>query len=118
MYLTHNIPANNSLSSIPQNTPRTGQAFAPNNLPHFPNANHTPRSDTTRRGIDNRPAWQTRDQPSKRPTIKEEGTAPSDAQQEKGRMWVFSAIILKVTQQVTTPPMPIDVDNGLPGIEL
>ena len=37
---------------------------------------------------------------------------------EKGRLWVFSAIILEASQQFTTPFMPIDVDNGLPGIEL
>ena len=103
MYLTHIILEIILLSSIQQNTPRTGQAFATYNLPPLPNANHTPRPSTPRSGIDNRPAWQTRDQPSKRLAIKEEGIAPSDTQRKKVRMWVFSTIILEVSQQVTTP---------------
>ena len=61
---------------------------------------------------------QTRGNASKRVTFQDEDVVPSDNQRKKGRLWVFSAIILEVSQQVTTPPMPIDVDNGPPSIGL
>ena len=33
-------------------------------------------------------------------------------------MWIFSTNSLEVSGQIITPPMPIAVDNALPGIEL
>ena len=101
-----------------QNLPRTGQAFTTANLPPLPHAHQISRPSTPQRGIDNRPAWQTRNQASQRVAFNEEGVALSDAQRKKSRLWVFSAVILEVSQHIATPPMPIEVDNGLPGIEL
>ena len=105
-------------STIQPNTSSTGQAFTTQQLPPLPNANHTPRPGTTRRNIDNRPAWQSRNQAPKQVNFREDDVAITDTQRKKGRMWVFSARIFEVSQQITTPPMPIDVDNGLPGIDL
>jgi len=44
--------------------------------------------------------------------------APTDAKRKKGRLWVFSADIMVITHHPVSPPMPLDVDNGLPGIKL
>ena len=43
---------------------------------------------------------------------------PADTKRKRGRQWVFSAILVVVGHQVTTPQIPLDVDNKLPGIEL
>ena len=45
-------------------------------------------------------------------------TIPQDGERKKPRMWVFSASIMIHNEQNVAPPMPLDVDNGLPGIEL
>ena len=43
---------------------------------------------------------------------------PSDVPRKKGRLWAYTANIFVSDTSSTTPPMPLDVDNGLPGIEL
>ena len=37
---------------------------------------------------------------------------------KKGRLWVFTAQILVTPASDSNPPMPLDVDNGLSGVEL
>ena len=37
---------------------------------------------------------------------------------KKGRTWVFSAQVLTAPAAAYSPPIPLDIDNGLPGIEL
>ena len=43
---------------------------------------------------------------------------PDDARRKKIRIWVFTAQILTTSVANINPPMPLDVDNELPGIEL
>ena len=43
---------------------------------------------------------------------------PEDASRKKSRTWVFTAQILATPAVNINPPMPLDVDNGLPGVEL
>ena len=37
---------------------------------------------------------------------------------KKDRLWVFTAQILATPASDSNLPMPLDVDNGLPGVEL
>ena len=37
---------------------------------------------------------------------------------KKGRLWVITAQILATPASDSNPPMPLDVDNGLIGVEL
>ena len=41
-----------------------------------------------------------------------------DTRRQRNRLWIFSASILVNATAAITPPMLLDVDNGLPGIEL
>ena len=41
-----------------------------------------------------------------------------DKSRKKGRVWVYSALILATLAAKYTPTIPLDVDNGLPGVEL
>ena len=43
---------------------------------------------------------------------------PFDEARKKGCLMVYSADIFISDTATNTPPMPLDVDNGLPGIEL
>ena len=43
---------------------------------------------------------------------------PEDAHRKKTRIWVFTAQILTKLAANIDPPISLDVDNGLPGIEL
>ena len=70
------------------------------------------------RNMDNRPSWMTVTGNEKRVGFEPDNTTPQDNQRKKGRLWVFSANILVSNAQIIAPPMPLDVDNGLPGIEL
>ena len=54
----------------------------------------------------------------KRDGAKEANVLPEDANRKKGRLWVFNAHILVTPTEYLNSPMPLDVDNGLPGIEL
>ena len=49
---------------------------------------------------------------------KSDDSIPQDDERKILRMWVFSASILIHDQHTVAPPMPLDVDNGLPGIVL
>ena len=79
----------------------------------------SPSMDPPRqRSIDNSPIWlsQRRDNNRKGETF--DLNIPSDAPITKGRMWVFTAQVLTIPAAEYSPPMPVDVDNGLPGIKL
>ena len=67
------------------------------------------------RDIDNRLASQSREDNTNGKT-----STPTqrDTKRKKPRIWVFTADILISDTKAITPPMPLDVDNGLPGIEL
>ena len=43
---------------------------------------------------------------------------PKDEQRKKSCLWIFSVNILVNDTLSISPPIPLDVDNGLPGIEL
>ena len=43
---------------------------------------------------------------------------PEDASRKKIRAWVFTAQIFTTPAANINPPMPLGVDNGLPGIDL
>ena len=60
----------------------------------------------------------TKNNEGKRVGFEEKETNPEDARWKRGRIWVFFANILVSDSASITPPMPLDVDNGLPGIEL
>ena len=46
----------------------------------------------------------------------EDADIPEDASRKKGRAWVFTADIFATLAANINPPMPLDVDNRLPGI--
>ena len=46
------------------------------------------------------------------------GNLPPDDNRKKGCQWIFVAKILTTPTSNLNPPMPLDVDSGLPGIEL
>ena len=70
------------------------------------------------RGIDNRPAWMYHSRDDKKVKDITCIDPPSDRQRKKGRLWTYSANIFISNTTSTTPPMSLDVDNGLPGIAL
>ena len=43
---------------------------------------------------------------------------PEDTSMKKSRAWVLTAQIFTTPAANINPPIPLDVDNGLPGIEL
>ena len=46
------------------------------------------------------------------------GETKRDNKRNKGRLWVFTVDIFVSDTLAVTPPIPLDVDKGLPGIEL
>ena len=86
-------------------------------LPPVPSGN-TPLQPNTRRKFDNCPAWMTLNNESEKMGFEEKDTNTEDTRRKRGRIWVFPANILIRDAATVTPPMPLDVDNGLPGIEL
>jgi len=106
-----------------QNTGGQAQIYNTGKLPPLPDAN--------RRDVDNRPSWMTNNDAGKRTLTwmtnndagkRKQGNEAEKKEEEerrkKGRLWVCFAHIMVSTQHPVTPPMPLDVDNGLPGIEL
>ena len=75
-----------------------------------------PRSPN--RGIDNHPAWISRSRDNDEEKDVTFQDPPSDGQCKKGCLWAYSANIFISDTVSNMPPMPLDVDNGLPGIEL
>ena len=43
---------------------------------------------------------------------------PSNKDKKKSRIWVFSAISISTPAAQYTHPMPSDIDNSLPDIEM
>ena len=81
--------------------------------PLLPDPIGEPTQETpVRRTVYNRPAWMVRGQQD------EDTEIPEDASRKKSRAWVFAADIFTTPAANINPPMPLDVDNGLPGIEL
>ena len=69
--------------------------------------------------MDNRPAWMLHGtQDGERIVHFNNDDAPEDSRRKNTRIWVFTAQILTTPAANINPPMPLDVDNGLPGIEL
>ena len=72
-----------------------------------------------RRDIDNRPSWMTTRQSRGHSDLSNDGgNIVSDKDRKKARQWVVSALVLNTNTSSYTQPMPLDVDNGLPGVEL
>ena len=94
------------------NNQGNGQAFLYGNQGNLP-----PRPP--KRDVDNRPAWMSRKRDDdKNKEVAFEDT-PIDVPRKKiNRLWAYSANIFISDTTSSTPPMPLDVDNGLPGIEL
>ena len=73
-----------------------------------------------RRPMDNRPAWVARtgydvDKPTKKRQVE---FAVNEARKKNGRLFVTLGSVLVSTLAAKGMPMPLDVDNGLPGIEM
>ena len=60
----------------------------------------------------------TQNNKEKRIGLEDQDTNPEDARRKRGIIWIFSANILVSDAASITPPMPLDIDNELPGIEL
>ena len=79
---------------------------------------------TPPRGVDNRPAWMMHSQspsPSKRVDFDLKDTAlPDEPSHKQGRLFVVSAgiFVSKLAQERLIRQMPLELDNGLPGIVL
>ena len=87
-------------------------------LPPRPPNTHT-QPPSTLRNVDNRPTWQTRnDNNGKRSIFSDNSSFLSDEPRKKGRTWVFTAQILVTPVSAINSPLSLDVDNGLPGVEL
>ena len=73
-----------------------------------------------RRTMDNRPAWVARtgydvDKPNKKRQVE---FAVDEARKKNGRLFVTIGRVLVSTLAAKGVPMPLDVENGLPGIEM
>ena len=87
-------------------------------LPPMPSDIHD-QPPNTPRNVDNRPAWRTHNNNNgKRRISSDISSFPSDEPRKKGRAWVFTAQIIVTPTLAINSPMPLDVDNGLPGVEL
>ena len=95
---------------------RRSSRFAPSPYNRPPTQSPQPTGDQT---LDSRPAWLSRARGSHgRPDVPTYGSLPPDASRKKGRLWVYVAQLLTTPTSRLCAPMPLDVDNGLPGIEL
>ena len=70
--------------------------------------------------MDNRPAWVARtgydvDKPNKKRQVE---FAVDEARNKNGRLFVTIGRVLVSTLAAKGAPMPLDVDNGLPGIKM
>lgn len=70
--------------------------------------------------MDNRPAWVARtgydvDKPNKKRQVE---FAVDEARKKNGRLFVTIGRVLVSTLAAKGAPMPLDVDNGLPGVEM
>ena len=70
------------------------------------------------RNVDNRPSWIAQQEDTRKVKFREGEDEDAESRRKKGRLWVLKADIMVSANTPVTPPMPIDVDNGLPGIEL
>ena len=64
------------------------------------------------RNIDNKPAWMVQGNRDDNADI------PEDARRKKNRAWVFTAQVFTTLAVNINPPIPLDVGNVIPGIEL
>ena len=87
------------------------------NLPPLPSED-APAHPNSRRPMNNFPSRMTHNNEGKRMGFEDQDTNPEDAQRKRGRIWGFSAKIIVSDAASITPTIPLDVDNGLPGIEL
>ena len=51
-------------------------------------------------------------------TFGDDNKIPNDKERKKSRQWVISAEVLNTSATAYIKPMPLDVDNGLPGVEI
>ena len=70
--------------------------------------------------MDNRPAWVARtgyeiDKPNKKRQVE---FAVDESRKKNGRLFVTIGSVLVSTLAAKRAPMPLDVDNGLPGIKM
>ena len=86
-------------------------------LPPLPKGDVSQRPSAYR-NIDNRPSWMKLKGGNNRVKPLNINHTPQNNQHKKGRMWIFSANILFSNTSSMAPPIPLDVNNVLPGIEL
>ena len=90
-----------------------------NNLPPTPPNKPISIPSDQRRDIDNRPSWMTTGQSrGHSDSSNNGGDIVADRDRKKARQWVVSAMVLNTNTSSYTQPIPLDVDNGLPGVEL
>ena len=93
--------------------------YGPNNdLPPTPTGTTVDIPSGLHRDIDNRPAWMTGQSRGHPGPGNDSCNIVSDRDRKKARQWVVSALVLNTNTSTYTQPMPLDVDNGLPGVEL
>ena len=68
--------------------------------------------------VNDRPSWQSNPPSLKCMQFGGEKEVLDDKSMKKLRVWAYSALIWAIPAEKYTPPMPFDVDNGLPGDDL
>ena len=92
--------------------------------PHLASLPPTAPSHEQRRTQDNRPTWVTRNEyevdksDKKRQVKKEENYATDESRNKNARLFITIGSLLVSTTSKHRAPMPLDVDNGLPGVEM
>ena len=86
-------------------------------MPPLPSGD-APKPPPSDRSMENRPAWMSKKVSDKRVGFVDPQDTPKDKQRKKSRLWISSMNIMVNDTLSISPPMPLDVDNGFPGIEV
>ena len=69
--------------------------------------------------MNNRPVWQSCADTKPKCLVSHADDGFSiDTERKKGRLWVYVSPLFTTPESGMIPPIPMDVDNGLPGIEM
>ena len=77
-----------------------------------------PKPPLLDRIMDNRPARMLKKGSNERIGFVDPQDTPKDKQRKKSHLWISSMNIMVNDTLSISPPMPLDVDNGFPGIEV
>ena len=75
-------------------------------------------SQGSKREVDIRPAWMGSSQGRNLDTLSDDSAVPDNRDRKKARLWVLIVLILSTATSKYVRPMSLDIDNGLPGIEM